>query len=85
MGSVVPHTWLRAIPAADGTRAIRLTEPDCKAQISVAIRAGNRASVAARSFLNVAADLMLAEVFEPDSAGRGSSTSGLAVRQVKAL
>ena len=83
--SVVPHTWLRAIPAAGGTRAIRLTEPDCKAQISVAIRAGNRASVAARSFLNVAADLVLAEVFEPDAAGSDSSTSGLAFRQVKAL
>lgn len=67
--SVVPHTWLRAMPATGETRAIRLKEPDSKAQISVAIRAGTRASVAARSFLNVAAELVLAEVFEPDAAG----------------
>ncbi|MBO0802371.1 MAG: LysR family transcriptional regulator [Nocardiopsaceae bacterium] len=65
--SVVPHTWLRAIPATEGTRAIRLIDPDSTAQISVAIRAGAPASVAARSFLNVAAGLMLSEVFEPDS------------------
>jgi DNA-binding transcriptional LysR family regulator len=67
--SVVPHTWLRAIPATGGTRAIRLIEPDAVAQISVAIRAGTPPSVAARSFLNVAAELLLAEVFGPDTAG----------------
>ena len=67
--SIVPHTWLRAIPATGGTRAIRLVEPDAVAQISVAIRAGTPPSVAARSFLNVAAELLLAEVFEPDTAG----------------
>lgn len=64
--SVVPHTWLRAIPATGDTRAIPLIEPESKAQISVAIRAGTPASVAARSFLNVAADLSLDQVFEAD-------------------
>ncbi|MCL2586070.1 MAG: LysR family transcriptional regulator [Streptosporangiales bacterium] len=70
--SVVPHTWLRAIPVtgntgAGQTRAIPLVEPDAAAKISVAIRAGNPASAAARSFLNVAADLLLDEVFQPDA------------------
>lgn len=71
--SVVPHTWLRAIPATGGMRAIPLVEPENKAQVSVAIRAGTPASVAARSFLDVAADLLLDEVFEPDTAGAMSS------------
>ncbi|MGH3166617.1 MAG: LysR family transcriptional regulator, partial [Trebonia sp.] len=43
--SVVPHTWLRAIPAPGEMRAIPLTGPESKAQISVAIRAGTPASV----------------------------------------
>jgi DNA-binding transcriptional LysR family regulator len=62
--SVVPHTWLRAIPATGGTRAIRLVEPDSKAQISIAIHAGNPGSVAARTFLNVAAGLLLDQAFD---------------------
>jgi DNA-binding transcriptional LysR family regulator len=64
--SVVPHTWLRAIPATGGTRAIRLVEPDSRAQISVAIHAGTPGSVAARAFLNVAAGLLLDQTFEPE-------------------
>lgn len=64
--SVVPHTWLRAIPATGGTRAIRLVEPDTKAQISVAIHAGTPGSVAAKTFLNVAAELLLDQVFEAE-------------------
>jgi len=67
--SIVPHTWLRAIPDTDGTRSVRLTEPDATAQISVAIRAGTPASIAALSFLKVAADLLLDQVFEPAVAG----------------
>jgi DNA-binding transcriptional LysR family regulator len=65
--SVVPHTWLRAVPATGGTRAIRLVEPDSRAQISVAIHAGTPGSVAARTFLNVAAGLLLDQVFERES------------------
>ena len=73
--SIVPHTWLRAFPAWLGavapterpTRAIPLVEPDNKAQISVAIRAGKPASVAARSFITVAQDLLLDQIFEADS------------------
>jgi DNA-binding transcriptional LysR family regulator len=64
--SVVPHTWLRAMPATRGMRAIQLVEPDSKAQISVAIHAGTPGSVAAKTFLNVAADLLLDQVFEAE-------------------
>ena len=35
--SVVPHTWLRAMPVTGAARAIRLVEPDTSAQISMAI------------------------------------------------
>lgn len=66
--SIVPHTWLRGIRAAGDTRAIPLAGPDNTAQISAAIRAGAPASVAAKSFLNVAAGLCLDQAFEFDAA-----------------
>jgi len=61
--SVVPHTWLRAMPVTGAARAIRLVEPETTAQISMAIHAGP-GSVAARAFLNVAAGPHLDEVFD---------------------
>ncbi|MEU1414259.1 MULTISPECIES: LysR family transcriptional regulator [unclassified Streptomyces] len=61
--SVVPHTWLSAMPVTGGTRAVRLVEPDARAQISVAIHAATPGSVVARAFLNVVAGLSLDEVF----------------------
>lgn len=63
--SVVPDTWLRALPATDGIRAVELTEPDTRAKVSVAINAGSPGSVAARAFLNVAAGLTADQYFEP--------------------
>jgi DNA-binding transcriptional LysR family regulator len=60
--SIVPHTWLRAMPVTGAARAVRLVEPDATAQISMAIHA-TAGSVAARAFLNVAA-AALNEVFE---------------------
>jgi DNA-binding transcriptional LysR family regulator len=65
--SVVPHTWLRAMPVTGTARAIRLVEPETTAQISMAIHAGP-GSVAARAFLNVAAGSHLDEV--PDLSRR---------------
>lgn len=62
--SVVPDTWLRALPATAGIRAVELTEPDTRATVSVAINAGSR-SVAARAFLNVAAGLTADQYFGP--------------------
>jgi DNA-binding transcriptional LysR family regulator len=76
--SVVPHTWLRAMPASGATRAIRLVEPETRAQISVAIRSATRSSVAARAFLNVAAGLYLDEVFEPERTDTGADLAGVA-------
>lgn len=61
--SVVPHTWLRAIPAPVAARAVRLVEPESTAQISIAIHSG-AGSVAARAFLNVAAAARLDEAFD---------------------
>ncbi len=62
--SVVPHTWLRAMPVTGAARAIRLVEPDTTAQISMAIHAAAPGSVAARAFLNVAAGPPLDHVFD---------------------
>jgi DNA-binding transcriptional LysR family regulator len=62
--SVVPHTWLRAMPVNGAARAIRLVEPDTSAQISMAIHAGMPGSVAARAFLNVAVGTPLNDIFE---------------------
>jgi DNA-binding transcriptional LysR family regulator len=62
--SVVPHTWLRAMPVTGAARAIRLVEPDTKAQISMAIHAATPGSVAARAFLNVAVGTPLNDIFE---------------------
>jgi DNA-binding transcriptional LysR family regulator len=62
--SVVPHTWLRAMPVTGAARAIRLVEPDTGAQISMAIHAATPGSVAARAFLNVAVGTPLNDIFE---------------------
>jgi hypothetical protein len=51
------------MPVAGAARAVRLVEPDARAQISMAIHA-TAGSVAARAFLNVAAAAPLNEVFE---------------------
>jgi DNA-binding transcriptional LysR family regulator len=61
--SVVPHTWLRAMPVTGPARAIRLVEPDTRAQISMAIHAATPGSVAARAFLNVAVGTPLNDIF----------------------
>jgi DNA-binding transcriptional LysR family regulator len=62
--SVVPHTWLRAMPVTGAARAIRLVEPDTTAQISMAIHAATPGSVAARAFLNVTVGTPLNDIFE---------------------
>jgi DNA-binding transcriptional LysR family regulator len=62
--SVVPHTWLRTMPVTGAARAIRLVEPDTRAQISMAIHSATPGSVAARAFLNVAVGTPLNDIFE---------------------
>jgi DNA-binding transcriptional LysR family regulator len=62
--SIVPHTWLRAMPVVGRARAIRLVEPDMRAQISVATHAATPGSVVARAFVNAAQGLSLDEFFD---------------------
>jgi DNA-binding transcriptional LysR family regulator len=56
--SVVPHTWLRELPGTARLRAIRLTEPDSRTQISIAINTAGPGAVAAKTFLTVATGLL---------------------------
>jgi DNA-binding transcriptional LysR family regulator len=72
--SVVPHTWLRAMPVIGAARAVRLVDPDTRAQISIAIRASASGS-AARAFLNVAAAASVDHRFEPERQDRGAGVS----------
>jgi DNA-binding transcriptional LysR family regulator len=74
--SVVPHTWLRAIPATGASRAIRLVEPETTAQISIAIHSGS-GSVAARAFVNVAAGAQLDDVFGLERRDFAAEVSGI--------
>ncbi|MEV6650870.1 LysR family transcriptional regulator [Streptomyces sp. NPDC051219] len=62
--SIVPHTWLRAMPVTARMRAVRLVEPEARAQVSVAIHAATPGSVAARAFMTAAAGLSLDEFFD---------------------
>jgi DNA-binding transcriptional LysR family regulator len=62
--SIVPHTWLRAMPVVGRTRAVRLVNPDARAQVSVAIHAAAPGSVTARAFVAAARGLALDELFD---------------------
>ena len=63
--SIVPHTWLRAMPVVGRrTRAVRLVEPEAKAQISVATHAATPGSVVARAFVTAAQRLSMDEFFD---------------------
>ncbi|MFJ6569177.1 LysR family transcriptional regulator [Streptomyces sp. NPDC091292] len=62
--SIVPHTWLRAMPVSGRTRAVRLVEPDARAQVLVGIHAGAPGSPIARAFADAATGLSLDEFFD---------------------
>jgi DNA-binding transcriptional LysR family regulator len=62
--SIVPHTWLRALPVAGRTRAVPLIDPDVRAQMSVATNAATPGSVVARAFITAARGLALDEFFD---------------------
>jgi DNA-binding transcriptional LysR family regulator len=62
--SIVPHTWLRAMPVVGRARAVRLVEPDIRAQVSVATHAATPGSVVARAFVAAAQGLSLDEFFD---------------------
>jgi DNA-binding transcriptional LysR family regulator len=78
--SVVPHTWLQAMPLTGSMRAVGLVDPDSRAQISLAIHAGTPGSVLARAFLRVVANLSLDELFrQPGTAAAGRSPARASV------
>lgn len=62
--SIVPQSWLRAMPVIGRTRAVRLVDPDVRNQVSVAIHAVTPGSVAARAFMAAARSLSLDELFD---------------------
>ena len=62
--SIVPHTWLRAMPVVGRTRAVRLVGPDTRTQISVATHTATPGSVVARAFIIAAQGLSLDEFFD---------------------
>jgi DNA-binding transcriptional LysR family regulator len=49
--TIVPHSWLHALPVVGTTIVVRLVEPDTRAQMSVAINATTPGSLAARAFI----------------------------------
>jgi DNA-binding transcriptional LysR family regulator len=57
--SIVPHTWLRELPATARLSAIQLTEPDSRTRISIAINPAGPGAVAAKTFLTVATGLLM--------------------------
>jgi len=62
--TIVPQTWLRAMPVVGTTSTARLVEPDTRAQMAIAINATTPGSIAARAFIAVAKSLALNEVFD---------------------
>jgi DNA-binding transcriptional LysR family regulator len=62
--TIVPHTWLRAMPVVGRTRVVRLVEPQARAQVSVAMHAATPGSVVARAFVSAAQVLSLDEFFD---------------------
>jgi DNA-binding transcriptional LysR family regulator len=77
--SIVPHTWLRAMPVVGRTNAVRLVEPDMRAQISVAIHVATPGSLTARAFVTAARRLSLNELFDqPLSTSTSSHKTGTA-------
>jgi DNA-binding transcriptional LysR family regulator len=62
--TIVPHTWLAAMPVHGTTRIARLIEPDARAQVAVAINASTPGSRIARAFATAAQGLALNEFFD---------------------
>ncbi|MFE9613779.1 LysR family transcriptional regulator [Streptomyces sp. NPDC006012] len=62
--SIVPHTWLRAMPVTGRARAVRLVEPETSAEVQVGINAAAPGSPIARAFVDVATRLSLDDFFD---------------------
>ena len=62
--TIVPHTWLHALPVVSTTKIVPLTTPDVRAPISLATNAASPGSIAARAFVTAAKGLELNEFFD---------------------
>jgi DNA-binding transcriptional LysR family regulator len=62
--TIVPHTWLHALPVISTAKVARLIQPDARAQMSVAINAAVPGSLAARAFLSAAKGVAYNELFD---------------------
>jgi DNA-binding transcriptional LysR family regulator len=62
--TIVPHTWLQAMPVVGTARIARLIEPGIRAQMAVAINATTPGSMVARAFVASAKGLALDEFFD---------------------
>lgn len=62
--SIVPHAWLRAMPAGEDMRAVRLVAPDARAQISVATLSATPGTITARAFVIAARGLSMDAFFD---------------------
>lgn len=62
--TIVPHTWLHALPVVSTAIVVPLVEPDVRAPISLGINGSGRGSVAARAFMSVAKGLALNALFD---------------------
>jgi DNA-binding transcriptional LysR family regulator len=74
--TIVPHTWLHAMPVVGTTRVVWLIDPGIAATISVAINATSPGSMAARAFVASAKGLALNEFFDQTLLSRRDSTGG---------
>lgn len=65
--TIVPHTWLQALPVAITAKTARLVDPVAHATISVAVNSTEPGSIAARAFFDIAQHLCLNEFYaDPD-------------------
>ena len=62
--TIVPQTWLLAMPVVGTTRIVPLIEPDTGAQMAIVINAATPGSLAARAFIAAAKSLALNEFFD---------------------
>ena len=62
--TILPHSWLQAMPAGVGTHAVPLIEPTTRVEVSVAVNAADPGSLTGRAFLNAASRLGLGEFFD---------------------
>jgi DNA-binding transcriptional LysR family regulator len=79
--TIVPHTWLHAMPVIGTTSVAQLIDPDIGATISVAVNATSPGSIAARAFVAAARSLSLSEFFERTLSSQGDYRTTIGSRR----